>query len=67
LIAHGLLVDDQSRRKLGVAIGAAVQRASVALARLEKGEMLSSAGFDPKWTLAQSAMFGARHCNQRQS
>jgi hypothetical protein len=42
LVAHGLGVDDQSRRKLGVAIGAAVQRASVALARLAKGEIFSS-------------------------
>ena len=47
LAAHGLVVDDRSRRKLGVAIGAAVQRASVALARLAKGEMLPSAVLFP--------------------
>ncbi len=43
LAAHGLVVDDKSRRKLTVAVGAAVQRASMSLARLAKGEVLGSA------------------------
>jgi integrase len=47
LAAHGLVVDDQSRRKLAVAIGAAVQRASLTLARLAKGEVFSSAALFP--------------------
>jgi hypothetical protein len=47
LAAHGLVVDDQSRRKLAVAIGIAVQRASLTLARLAKGEIFSSAALFP--------------------
>jgi len=47
LAAHGLVVDDGSRRKLAVAIGAAVQRASLMLARLAKGEIFSSAALFP--------------------
>ena len=43
LAAQGLVVDDKSRRKLAVAVGAAVQRASLSLARLAKGEVLGSA------------------------
>jgi integrase len=42
LAAQGLVVDDKSRRKLAVAVGAAVQRASLSLARLAKGEVLGS-------------------------
>ena len=34
LAAQGLVVDDRSRRKLAIAVGAAVQRASLSLARL---------------------------------
>ena len=41
------MVDDQSRHKLAVAVGAAVQRASLSLARLAKGEVLGSAGLFP--------------------
>jgi hypothetical protein len=44
LAAHGLGVDDKSRRKLAVATGAAVQRASLSLARLAMGEALSPRG-----------------------
>jgi integrase len=40
LATQGLVVDDTSRRKLAVAVGAAVQRASLSLARLAKGEVL---------------------------
>jgi integrase len=47
LAAHGLVVDDPSRRKLAVAVRAAVQRASLALARLAKGEALGSAVLFP--------------------
>src|ERR1700733_11548314 len=47
LAAYGLVVDDGSRRKLAVAIGAAVQRASLTLARLAKGEIFSSAALFP--------------------
>ena len=47
LAAHGLVVDDKSRRKLAVAVGAAVQRASLSLARLAKGEVLGSAVLFP--------------------
>jgi integrase len=43
LAAHGLVVDDKSRRKLAVAVGAAVRRASLSLVRLAKGEILGSA------------------------
>jgi hypothetical protein len=37
LAVQGLVVDDKSRRKLAVAVGAAVQRASLSLARLSIG------------------------------
>jgi hypothetical protein len=47
LAAQGLVVDDKSRRKLAVAVGAAVQRASLSLARLAKGEVLGSAVLFP--------------------
>jgi hypothetical protein len=47
LAAHGLVVDDKSRRKLTVAIAAAVQRASLSLARLANGEVLGSAVLFP--------------------
>jgi hypothetical protein len=47
LAAHGLVVDDKSRPKLTVAVGAAVQRASLSLARLAKGEVLGSAVLFP--------------------
>jgi hypothetical protein len=43
LAAHGLVLDDQSRRRLAVAIGAAAQRVNLMLARLAKGEIFSSA------------------------
>jgi len=42
LAVCGLVVDDQGRHRLAVAVGAAVQRASLMLARLAKGEVLSS-------------------------
>jgi integrase len=38
LAAHGLIVDDDSRLKLAKAIAAAMQRASLTLARLGRGE-----------------------------
>jgi integrase len=47
LANHGLLVDDQSRRTLGRAIAAAIQRASVTLAKLAKGEGVAEALFSP--------------------
>jgi integrase len=40
LAAHGLVVDDGSRLKLAKAIAAAMQRASLTLARLGRGESL---------------------------
>jgi hypothetical protein len=40
LAAHGLIVDDDSRLKLAKAIAAAMQRASITLARLGRGEPL---------------------------
>jgi hypothetical protein len=46
LANHGLLVDDQSRRTLGRAI-AAIQRASLTLAKLAKGEGVAEALFSP--------------------
>jgi integrase len=45
LAAQGLKVDDQSRLRLAKAIAAAVQRASMTLARLAKGEMIESTFF----------------------
>jgi integrase len=47
LAARGSVLDDQNRRKLAVAIGAAVQRASLTLARLAKGEIFSSGPLFP--------------------
>jgi integrase len=47
LAAHGLVVHDQSRRKLAVAVGTATQRASLTLARLAKGEIFSTASLFP--------------------
>jgi uncharacterized protein DUF6538 len=41
LAAHGLIVDDDSRLKLAKAIAAAMQRASLTLARLGRGEPLA--------------------------
>jgi Domain of unknown function (DUF6538) len=40
LAAHGLIVDEDSRLKLAKAIAAAMQRASLTLARLGRGELL---------------------------
>lgn len=42
---QGLKVDDQSRRLLVRAIAAAIQRASLTLARLAKGEILTGSLF----------------------
>jgi integrase len=39
LAAHGLIVDEEDRKKLARAIAAAVQRASLALDRMAKGEI----------------------------
>jgi hypothetical protein len=47
LAAYGLVVDDKSRRKLAVAVAAAVQRASLSLVRLAKGEVLSPSALFP--------------------
>ena len=44
LAAHGLIVDDDSRLKLAKAIAAAMQRASLTLARLARGEILPEIG-----------------------
>jgi integrase len=40
--AHGLVVDDQGRRKLAAAMATAMQRASLTLARLATGEVVPS-------------------------
>ncbi|MGE0288554.1 MAG: DUF6538 domain-containing protein [Bradyrhizobium sp.] len=47
LAVHGLVVDDQSRRTLARAIAAAVQRASLTLAELAKGEVITDSLFVP--------------------
>ncbi|WP_024510062.1 DUF6538 domain-containing protein [Bradyrhizobium sp. ARR65] len=47
LALHGLVVDDQSRRTLARAIAAGIQRASLTLARLAKGEFVSNSFFSP--------------------
>lgn len=48
-LAHaGLIVDEPSRRVLARAIGAAVQRASLTLARLAKGESIAETLFSPE-------------------
>jgi uncharacterized protein DUF6538 len=44
LAAHGLIVDEDSRLKVAKAIAAALQRASVTLARLARGEPLAGTG-----------------------
>ena len=44
LAAHGLIVDEDSRLKLAKAIAAAMQRASLTLARLARGEPVPEAG-----------------------
>jgi hypothetical protein len=46
LATRGMVVDDQSRRLLAKAIAAAVQRASLTLARLAMGEVPAT-GFLP--------------------
>jgi hypothetical protein len=55
LAAHGLVLNDQNRRKLAVAVGAAVQRASLTLARLAKGEIFSSRPLFPTHSKSAAA------------
>ena len=47
LSQRGFVVDDQSRRTLARAVAAAVQRASVTLSRMAKGEFIASTLFSP--------------------
>ena len=47
LALHGLIVDDQSRRVLARAVGAAIQRASLTLAKMAKGEFVPNSLFLP--------------------
>ncbi|WP_373291765.1 DUF6538 domain-containing protein, partial [Bradyrhizobium guangdongense] len=47
LVAHGLSADWQSRQTMARAIGAAIQRACLALAKLARGEGLTQFAFSP--------------------
>lgn len=47
LALHGLVVDDQSRRTLARAMAAAIQRASLTLAKLARGESIAETLFSP--------------------
>lgn len=55
----GLVVDEQGRRVLARAIGAAVQRASLTLARLARGEPIAETLFSPV-TLAPPAQLASQ-------
>jgi integrase len=50
LAGHGLVVDESSRLKLAKAIAAAIQRASLTLARLARGEVSPELGITPRPT-----------------
>jgi integrase len=54
LAARGMLVDETSRRVLAVAVAAALQRASLTLASLAKGNPASATFFSPVVSATQS-------------
>ncbi|MGJ5051143.1 DUF6538 domain-containing protein [Bradyrhizobium oligotrophicum] len=56
LALHGLVVDDQSRRTLARATAAAIQRASLTLAKLAKGEFVSNSLFSPMGLVSASSI-----------